>query len=398
MHVGTAVIFQNYGAALSDRDVYRDNLRLADMAEPLGFESIWTAEHHFTDYTMCPNPAQFLTYMAGRTKTVRLGTMVMVLPWHHPVRVAEELSVLDHVSDGRAILGIGRGIGKVEFDRFQVDMNESRERFVEMAKAITAGLEGGVIEYDGQFIRQIASPIRPAPFRSFKGRTYASAVSPESMNIMAELGVGILIIPQKAWDDTVADIKKYNTVYEAVNKRAAPPPISAGWVFCDPDPVRAREMAQQHIGDYYESVLAHYDFGEHMKTTKGYEYYGKFHDTIKKRGEKKMIDFFVDLHVWGTPKQCIDKIVDLHHKVGNSGFLGVFGYANMPAQEAERNMRLFASDVMPILKGLEGESRIDRSSDALLGQGGVKKIQPIRADRKSEVSHDTRQHSRGCCC
>jgi len=64
---------------------------------------------------------------------------------------------------------------------------------------------------------------------------------------MAELGVGILIIPQKSWDDTVTDIKKYNTVYEAINNRAAPPPISAGWVFCDPDPVRAREMAAKAL-------------------------------------------------------------------------------------------------------------------------------------------------------
>lgn len=362
MHVGTAVTFQNYRRAISDRDVWLNNLRLADMAEPLGFESIWAAEHHFTDYTMCPNPAQFLTYMAGRTKTVHLGTMVMVLPWHHPVRIAEELTVLDHVSNGRAILGMGRGIGKVEFDRFQVDMNESRARFIESAKAITASLESGVMEYDGQYVKQIASPIRPHPFRSFKGRTYASAVSPESMNIMAQLGVGILIIPQKSWEDTVADIANYNAVFESVNQRPAPPPISAGWVFCDPDPERAKEMAHRYIGGYYQSVLDHYEFGDHMKTTTGYEFYGSFSDSLKKRGAQKMIDFFVNLHVWGTPKQCLEKIVDLHAKVGNSGFLAVLGYADMPIQEAERNMRLFAAEVMPALKALPHDSCIDRAS------------------------------------
>ena len=79
---------------------------MADLAEPLGFDSIWGAEHHFDDYTMCPNVAQFLTYMAARTKHVKLGSMVMVLPWHSPVRLAEEVSVLDNLSDGRVILGI----------------------------------------------------------------------------------------------------------------------------------------------------------------------------------------------------------------------------------------------------------------------------------------------------
>ena len=369
MHVGTTVIFQNPGKAFSDREVYEGNVRLADLAEPLGFESIWTTEHHFTDYTMCPNPAQFLTYMAGRTTTARLGTMVMVLPWHHPVRVAEEISVLDHLSDGRAILGIGRGIGKVEFDRFQIDMNESRERFVETATAVIDALETGVLEFEGKFVQQIASPIRPKPFKSFKGRTYASAVSPESMQIMAELGVGILIIPQKSWDDTIKDVATYAEVFETINGRPAPPPISAGWVFCDEDEDRARELATRYIGDYYKSVLAHYDFGTHMKTTKGYEYYGKFHDTLNKQVDQKMIDFFVDLHVWGTPDQCYHKIADLHSKVGNSGFLGIFGYSDMPFDEAERNMRLFADKVLPRLKlldtpNLTAEEPLE--SDALL--------------------------------
>ena len=89
MHVGLATVFQNPQKHRSDYDVYRNELRLADQAEPLGFESIWGVEHHFTDYTMCPDVLQFLTYMAGRTTRARLGSMVVVLPWHDPLRVAE---------------------------------------------------------------------------------------------------------------------------------------------------------------------------------------------------------------------------------------------------------------------------------------------------------------------
>lgn len=105
MHVGMSTFFQNLTGHHSDRDVYLHELSMADMAEPLGFDSIWSAEHHFDQYTMCPNVAQCLTYMAGRTERVRLGSMVMVLPWHDPVRLAEEVSVLDHLSGGRVILG-----------------------------------------------------------------------------------------------------------------------------------------------------------------------------------------------------------------------------------------------------------------------------------------------------
>lgn len=104
MHVGMSTFFQNL-SGLTDRQVYRHEISMADLAEPLGFDSVWAAEHHFDHYTMCPNVAYFLTYMAGRTKRVKFGSMAMVLPWHDPVRLAEEVSVLDHVSDGRAILG-----------------------------------------------------------------------------------------------------------------------------------------------------------------------------------------------------------------------------------------------------------------------------------------------------
>ena len=72
MHVGYAPVFQNPGNALPDAEVYRQELRLAEMAEPLGFDSIWSVEHHFTDYTMCPDVLQFLTYMAGKTQHVKL--------------------------------------------------------------------------------------------------------------------------------------------------------------------------------------------------------------------------------------------------------------------------------------------------------------------------------------
>src|SRR5688572_32482158 len=114
MHVGLATVFQNPKKLRSDHDVYRNELRLADQAEPLGFESIWGVEHHFTDYTMCPDVLQFLTYMAGRTQRAKLGSMVVVLPWHDPLRVAEEVSMLDNISRGRLILGLGRGAGRVE--------------------------------------------------------------------------------------------------------------------------------------------------------------------------------------------------------------------------------------------------------------------------------------------
>jgi alkanesulfonate monooxygenase SsuD/methylene tetrahydromethanopterin reductase-like flavin-dependent oxidoreductase (luciferase family) len=351
MHVGMASIFQNPGRARPDRDVYRDELALADLAEPLGLDSIWGVEHHFTDYTMCPDVLQFLTYMAGRTSRLALGSMVVVLPWHDPLRVAEQVAMLDNISCGRVILGIGRGAGKVEFDGFRLPMEESRGRFVESARMVLEGLERGFCAHEGGFVRQPRADIRPAPFASFRGRTYAAAISPESARIMAELGVGILIIPQKPWGEVARELEAYRAIYREVNATAPPAPIAAGWVFCDPDPDRAREGARRWIGGYFQSVLDHYQFaGDHLARTRGYEYYGKFAEKIQTYGTGSVIDFFVDLQVWGTPEQCTAKILAIRERIGNEAFVGVFSYAGMPPGEAARNLRLFAAEVMPALR------------------------------------------------
>lgn len=351
MHVGTSIFFQNRRQTRADHEVYQNELRLADLAEPLGFESIWGVEHHFTDYTMCPDVLQFLSYMAGRTEKVQLGSMVVVLPWHNPVRVAEQFSVLDHLSGGRAIVGVGRGLARVEYDAFQLNMSESRARFAEGTKLLVQALEDGVAEFDGEFIRQPRVNIRPKPFKSFQGRIYAAAVSPESSLALAELGLGMLIIPQKPWKDVETELKAYREIYQEVNGSAPPAPIVVGFTFCHEDEDKAREMATEYVGNYWESVMDHYEFhSDHLKTTKGYEYYGKFTEKIEQYGDQDVKDFFVDLQVWGTPEQCYEKIMDIRGHTAHDSFLASFSYGGLPYGEVEQSMRLFAKEVMTQLK------------------------------------------------
>lgn len=352
MHVGMGIVFQGMGEGRNDRSVYQNEVRLGDLAEPLGFESLWGVEHHFTDYTMCPDVLQYLTYFAGRTQKIQLGSMVVVLPWHHPMRVAEEVVMLDHLSDGRFIFGVGRGLGRVEFEGFGVDQEDSRAIFVESAQMILEGLETGYCEFDGEFVKQARREIRPRPFKSFRGRTYAAAVSPESSQIMARLGIGILIIPQKPWDMVLQELEAYRQVFRDVNDADAPPPLVAGWVLCDENADRAEERARQYIGGYYDSVIRHYELvGDHLSGMRGYESYGGMQQKVSAPGGRDaMVEFFLDLQVYGTPEQCHEKIVDTLQKTRGEGFIGVFSYAGMPYEMAEQNLGLFAREVMPELK------------------------------------------------
>jgi alkanesulfonate monooxygenase SsuD/methylene tetrahydromethanopterin reductase-like flavin-dependent oxidoreductase (luciferase family) len=354
VHVGTGLIFQATDPGRSDLEVYQQELRLGVLAESLGFEAIWGVEHHFTDYTMCPDVLQFLTYFAAKSDTVGLGSMVVVLPWHDPLRVAEQVAMLDNMSNGRLILGLGRGLGRVEFEGFGVDMNQSRDIFIESAQMLLSALETGVAEYDGTHVTQVRRAIRPRPFKSFRDRTYAAAVSPESVEIMAKLGVGILIIPQKPWDVVSAELATYRDVFQRVNGRPAPSPIVGAWTFCDADEGRAREMAVRYIGGYWRTVVEHYELmGDHLKHTKGYETYGKLQDVVTMDGgADAATEFFLSIQVWGTPEQCYEKILRIRGVTGMETYNGVFSYAGMPWDDVEGSMRLFAREVMPQLKAL----------------------------------------------
>jgi len=349
MHVGMSPIFQNPYNARPDAEVYREELRLADMAEGLGFDSIWAIEHHFTDYTMCPDPVQFLTYMAGRTRKALLGTSVIVLPWHDPMRVAEQISMLDNLSGGRMILGLGRGLGRVEYDGFRIPMAEGRERFVEYAELLLAGLENGYLE-GGETVRQPRRDIRPLPVKSFRGRTYAAAVSPESMPIMAKLGVGLLVIPQKPWEVVRQDLAIYRDVYVRSNHCEPPPPFCGGFYFVDEDPVRAEELGMQYIGEYYHTAMKHYEMADQQfGKDKGYEFYRNVSKYIGRHGQEGAARDFAQLMPWGTPKQVLEKIEHIHGILGMNAMSCNFSYAGMPWAEAERNMKCFAQHVLPEL-------------------------------------------------
>jgi len=367
MHIGMTAIFQNplHSEGVSDHEVYQQDMGLAFQAESMGFESVWGVEHHFTDYTMTPDVTQFLAAVGGACKKVKLGSMVIVLPWNDPVRVAEKLSMLDCMTDGRVIIGIGRGLGRVEFEGFRVPMGESRERFVESAETILQGLEKGYCEYKGKYIKQPKARIRPEPFRSFKNRTYAAAISPESSVIMAKLGVGILVIPQKPWEEHAKDLSDYNDLYFETHGVTAPSPYVAAWVACHENEKKAEEMARTYIGGYWQSVVKHYEMAnDHFQQTSGYEYYKRLTETIASEGMDAMTDFFMSLQVWGTPEQCVKKIKDIHSRTNCVGFNGIFSYAGMGAQMARENMKLFADAALPELKKIGGSPKFDQEIDS----------------------------------
>jgi alkanesulfonate monooxygenase SsuD/methylene tetrahydromethanopterin reductase-like flavin-dependent oxidoreductase (luciferase family) len=351
VHIGFGPQFANLDGQLSDLEAYQRDLELAARAEEVGFDSVWTSEHHFSDYQLTSQLLMFLSWVAGQTERVRLGTMVTVLPWHDPVRVAESFSVLDHLSGGRAILGIGRGLGAVEFDGFRVRMGESRRRFAEYTPAILNALESGYIESDGELYQQPRTPIRPRPFKTFKGRTFASAVSPQSMELMAQLGVGIMVIAQKPWETAEAELVEYRRRYLELNGFEAPKPILvvvAGVTKTRAEADRVRELYLQR---WARSTVDHYQFDNTgFAEIEGYEYYGALANNIAKHGLDNFCGFLADLQVWGTPDEVTEKLLDYVKRTDAGGLVVPLSFGGMPPAETRANFDLFAAEVLPELK------------------------------------------------
>src|SRR5712691_10716739 len=158
------------GERCPDARVWDEASRLARLAADLGFDCLWSADRHCNDYSFVSDNLQLMTYLTALCPGVDLGTAAVIVPWHDPLRVAEQAAVLDMLSQGRLRLGLGRGLARREFAAFRRSMDESRARFDEAAPMIVNALRTGFIEGDGTFYKQPRIAIRPRPHYAFHGR------------------------------------------------------------------------------------------------------------------------------------------------------------------------------------------------------------------------------------
>lgn len=352
MKVGIQMVFQSYGYGpdMTDGRVVDEEVELGVLADELGYDALWPVEHHFEDYAFCPDNVEFLAHMAARTSRIGLGTGAVILPWNTPLRVAEKISFLDHLSGGRVLFGVGRGLARKEYEHFGVPMDESRERFDESAKMVIEALETGFIEGDGPFYPQPRTPIRPRPERSFRDRFYCVAMSPDSVLAAGDLGARMVVFSQRPYPDQAQAINTYRERYRERHGTEAGPPVTCDFVYCDTDAAKAEDYAHKYIAGYLTSVMHHYELAsDHLKNAKGYESYGNAVDLLKEIGLETMCEMYLGVNVWGTPDTIVERLRERREIIGDFDLTACFRYAGMPIEDAERSMRTFAAEVLPVL-------------------------------------------------
>ncbi|HXZ85792.1 MAG TPA: LLM class flavin-dependent oxidoreductase, partial [Myxococcota bacterium] len=362
MRVSATIFNQNYGdwdryeaeergervaarPRRTDREIFTEELQIARMADELGFDAVWTIEHHFTPYTMVTNPLQYLTYVAGITRRVDLGTMVTVLPWHNPVRVAEDVNMLDaFLGPGREIIcGVGRGLGRREYAGLGVDQAEARERFDESLQVLKQLLATGRCDFDGKHYQIHGLRLRPQLERDLSPNLWCAGGTDETVGIIASHNVRPLCIPTTSLALSLETARKYARLSKAAGHAPSHTKLAL-WTYVAESDSDARRGAEQHMVEYADSALRHYELrGSHLAKLKGYESYGAMQQVLAADPTPFLRGFF-DSHPWGTPAQTIKRATELAESFGTDEIMFVFKYGGMPMDLAAKSMRLFARE------------------------------------------------------
>jgi alkanesulfonate monooxygenase SsuD/methylene tetrahydromethanopterin reductase-like flavin-dependent oxidoreductase (luciferase family) len=347
-HIGINLGFAALNPDLTDERMYHGELDIAVAAEQLGFDAVWVVEHHFSDYSLCPDNLLVLAHLAGRTSRIKLGTAAVILPWNDPLRVAEKALMVDTISGGRLLLGFGRGLSRTEFEPFRVTLAETRDRFDEAAPMIFDAVETGVIEGGGPYYPQPRTELRPRPRGSFLGRRYMVAGSPDSVATAAKLRAKMMSFIVRPVPDLMPTFTRYRELYEAEHGEPAPPIALNVNMYCHSDDETARERHFRYVNRFFMSNIEHYEMaGEHFAGIKGHERYAANAEYFRSIGLERAADDYAATALWGTPERILGQIEAIRDVLGDFELTLAPSFGGMPYDEARASLELFAREVLP---------------------------------------------------
>jgi alkanesulfonate monooxygenase SsuD/methylene tetrahydromethanopterin reductase-like flavin-dependent oxidoreductase (luciferase family) len=349
------MFFAHYTDRMNDREFVQGEMRLAELAEPLGFGGIWCVEHHFDkSYSAMPDNMMVLSYLAARTEKIGLTPAAIILPWHDPVRVAERIQLLDIISGGRLTVGMGRGLSRPEYEQFGLDMSDARDRWQESLTMILEALNTGEMEGKGPHFKQPRVPIVPRdPDANWDDRLLVVVTSPESMELTAREGLRITNFIQFEIEKHRDLLQKhYVEPFEATHGRQAPQVTLSELMFCHEDADEAERLAYEYIGTNFVDTMRHYEFGDpkHFKETKGYESYAEVAELLSASDMTETANAYVRANTWGTPEQVLGQLEEKRDKVGDYHLNLTFSYGGMSHETAEQNILTFGQKVLPQLE------------------------------------------------
>ncbi len=325
--------------------IYAEHLDQAVYAEALGYDTIWTTEHHFAEDAWSPSLLPILAAIAARTTTIRIGTFLIVLPFHHPVRVAEDAATVDILSGGRLDLGLGLGYWLSEFASFNIPRNQRVSRLREGVDIIRRCFTEDSFDHEGRHytLRQIE--MRPKPIQQPHPPLWIGAMMETSVRRAAELGCHLAgsggADLQRMYDNALVEQGKPVDAHHISQLRA---------VYI----AETREQAWDDAEAHLHYMMSSYD--KRYKEADDLPWAGETMSApeVPPPGElrhAKDLSFFQAPLIVGTPDDAIAEIERYSAETRVTHLVMWMQLAGLPAVKARRSMELFARHVMPHFRG-----------------------------------------------
>ena len=318
---------------------YEERLQLVEMYDRAGFHAYHLSEHHQTPLNMSPSPSVFLAAVAQRTKRLRFGPLVYTLPLHHPLRLAEEICLLDHMSGGRLEVGVGRGISPFEVAYWGLDPKTAPIQYREALEVVLKVLTVPELTFAGDFYRFSGVPIVMQPLQRPHPPLWCGVATPESA--LWALGHKASVVVNASADRTRAVVDAYRR----------------GWREAGHDPAQL-----PHLGFSRAVVIADTDAEALAIARRGWtRYHDSFHLLWKKHGAApvaaitpptfdEVIAF--GLGIAGSPATVRDVLAAQAREAGINYLVSRFAFGELTHAESARSVTLFAAEVMPALADL----------------------------------------------
>jgi len=350
MRIGTYYFLQAPPGQPADA-IIAEEVEQMVLSERLGFDSVWLTEHHYADYGISSAPIVLLSTVAARTERVRLGMAVWVLPFHHPLRLAEETATLDIVSRGRLIVGLGRGNRPQEFLGHGVPQDESRTRMEEGVEVLRRAWTEDRVTFQGRHWQIDNVPVYPKPFTKPHPPLAFAVSSPESVQWAGRNGFPILT---SGLHNTLEMVLKQRQAYqnaliEGGHDAATIADRLSRWVvtkhvYVAPTDAEARAEAkgpeEWFLGAYARSIDPEGLRGLSEAV------YGRAASAAKRVREMRYEDLVEDCLLVGSPATVRRQVAELQ-AAGVGELLCWMNFGGIPPEKARRSMRLFAEEVLP---------------------------------------------------
>ena len=327
----------------SEEQFYQDMLTETDKADAYGFHSAWFAEHHFHPYGgHIPSVPVLGAAVAQRTKNIRIGSGIALLPLQDPIRLAEEYAMLDCLSRGRLEFGIGRGFQKMEYDAFERNMGDSRTLFEESHDIILNAWTKERFSYVGKFRTVHNLQVLPKPIQKLPPIYVACIFTAESFQWTGKMGYNLMVVPYAASAEFItSQINLFRETRIAHGHPAAAEVLGVYHFYCGETPEKAREEPREAMLRYVSAVV---DANQESAYSDQYKVYQGLKQAFQGMDYEGYL--YPNRIIFGDPDQCVERLKQIQ-SMGITNVSLLINFGGLDHNKVMVSLDRFAKHVIP---------------------------------------------------